>query len=152
MISVYRIEKESRSNEWPSKGSLFSEGRWNAKGMWIIYCSSTISLAKLEILTNSRTLPKGRVIMEISIHGKAPLKKIKGSFLPDNWQQVPYPKQLHQLVEDQLKDNKYVALVVPSRQSPRESNYLLNPLHPDFKKYVKVKHIISLVFDPRLKE
>ena len=86
--------------------------------------------------------------MEISIHGKAPLKKLKGSFLPDSWQQV----QLHQLVEDQLKDNKYVALVVPSRQSPRESNYLLNPLHPNFKKYVKVKHIISLEFDPRLKD
>ena len=119
--------------------------------MWIIYCSSTISLAKLEILANSKTLPKGRVIVEISIHEKAPLKKIKGSSLPDNWQQVPYPKKLHQLVENQLKDNKYIALVVPSRQSPGESNYLLNPLHPDFHKYVKVKQIIPLEFDSRLK-
>jgi len=152
MITVYRIEKESRSNDWPPKGTLFSEGRWNAKGMWIIYCSSTISLSKLETLANSRTLPTGRVIIEISIHGKAPIKQINRSFLPDNWLQVPYPKQLHQFIEGQLMKNKYVALVVPSRQSPRESNYLLNPLHPDFHKYVKVKQIILLEFDPRLKD
>lgn len=127
-MRVYRIEKKSRATVWPSQGALFSEGRWHKQGFWIVYCSETVSLAKLEILANSKSLPKERVLLEISIDQKASIKEVTLESLPDDWMAVPYPRALHTLTENLLKTGQYIALKVPSRQSPREYNYLLYPL------------------------
>lgn len=148
---VYRIEKKRRAAVWPSQGALFSEGRWNRQGFWIVYCSETISLAKLEILANSKSLPKERVLLEISIAPQAPIKEVALESLPDDWMAVPYPAALHTLTEELLKTNQYVALKVPSRQSPREYNYLLYPLHPQFAQFVTLEATTELEFDWRLK-
>jgi RES domain-containing protein len=139
MTIVYRIEKKRRAEMWPSQGSLFSEGRWNRQGFWIIYCSATISLAKLEMLTNSKSLPKERVLLEISIEEQAPIKEITLESLPAHWIDIPYPPELHVLTEKLLNAGEYVGLKVPSRQSPREYNYLLYPLHPQFSQFVKLE-------------
>ena len=151
MTTVYRIEKKRRATVWPSQGSLFSEGRWNRQGFWLVYCSATVSLAKLEILANSKSLPKERVLLEISIEKQAPIKEVTLESLPANWMAVPYPPELHILTEELLKSGEYVGLKVPSRQSPREHNYLLYPLHPQFSQFVKLENHAELEFDQRLK-
>lgn len=151
MTTVYRIEKKRRADVWPSQGALFSEGRWKRQGFWIIYCSSTVSLAKLEILANSKSLPKARVLLEIGIEEQAPIKEVTLESLPPKWMDVPYPPALHALTEKLLKSGEYVGLKVPSRQSPREYNYLLYPLHPQFSQFVKLESITGLEFDERLK-
>lgn len=151
MIRVYRIEKKSRAEVWPSQGALFSEGRWNRQGFWVVYCSSTISLAKLEILANSKSLPKERALLEINIDEQAPIKEVILESLPESWMDVPYPAELHALTEELLRPGKYVGLKVPSRQSPREYNFLLYPLHSQFSQFVKLEGIMELEFDQRLK-
>ena len=148
---VYRIEKKRRAEVWPSQGSLFSEGRWNRQGFWIIYCSATVSLAKLEMLANSKSLPRERALLEISIEEKAPIKEVTLESLPANWMDIPYPPELHALTEKLLIPGEYVGLKVPSRQSPREYNYLLYPLSPQFSQFVKLANIAALEFDQRLK-
>lgn len=45
-----------------------------------------------------------------------------------------------------------IGIMVPSRQSPDEFNFLLNPLFPNFTKYAKVKKVFPADFDSRLKE
>jgi RES domain-containing protein len=41
-------------------------------------------------------------------------------------------------------------LAVPSAVIPQELNYLLNPLHSDFKR-IRVGHSEAFRFDPRLR-
>lgn len=148
---AYRIEKATRAKDWPAQGALFAEGRWNSRGFWIVYCSASVSLAKLEILANSRTLPQGRVLMTIDITDQAPVYRVSSEQLPDNWMDIPYPRALSQLSKSLLRDNRYVALRVPSRQSPTEENFLLYPPHPRFAEWVTVSSVLPIDFDTRLK-
>lgn len=90
-MTVYRIEKRRWAEVWPSQGSLFSEGRWHKQGFLLVYCSATISLAKLEILANSKSLPKASVLLEINVDEQAPMKEVTLEDLPANWMDVPYP-------------------------------------------------------------
>lgn len=151
MTTVYRIEKNSRADLWPSQGALFSEGRWNRRGFWVIYTSESVSLAKLETLANAKSLPVGRILLEIEIATNAPVVELKLAELPQNWMDIPYPTTLHQLTEELLAPGKSVALKVPSRQSPGEFNYLLYPLHPEFSKFIGLKGMFAIDFDHRLK-
>lgn len=151
MITVFRVEKREYKDVWPPLGALYVEGRWHKRGFWIVYCSASISLAKLETLANSKSLPKNRVLLEITIDSKAPIKEVSAEELPGNWMDTPYPKELQEITAKALIDRKHVCLKVPSRQSPREHNYLLYPPHPEFSSYVKVTDVSDLEFDERLK-
>ncbi len=151
MTTVYRIEKKNRAELWPSQGALFSEGRWNRRGFWVVYTSESVSLAKLETLANAKSLPDGRVLLEIEIAEGAPVREIKLTEIPKNWMEIPYPATLHQLTETLLSSGKFVALKVPSRQSPGEFNYLLYPLHPEFSRFISLKRTSAIDFDRRLK-
>ena len=70
------------------------------------------------------------------------LKKIK-----NNWKfDLKYTQGIG---EDFLNENKSLGLQVPSAIVPQENNFLLNPLHPDFKK-VKIISSELLELDKRL--
>ena len=149
---VYRIEKEIYSTNFPSKGSLFSEGRWNRKGMWVVYTSGTVALAKLEALGNSGSkLPDNRYLVTIELDNQAPIIEITTEDLPDDWHSVPYRKNLSGYIQQILDAKSYVAALVPSVQSPQEQNILLFPDHPEFNEYVKLVRSEPEGFDERLK-
>ncbi|MBV6645327.1 MAG: RES domain-containing protein [Cyclobacteriaceae bacterium] len=149
-MTLYHINKWKYRNIWPPEGSLFAEGRWNKPGQWIIYTSPTISLAKLEILANESMLPLQRICMTIAVDDSAEVYEIKATDLPQNWADSPYPKYLNQFTADFLQSS-HLILKVPSAQSPREHNYLLNVRHSDFLQLVHLQDISSEPFDPRLK-
>jgi len=151
MTTVYRIEKRQYVNDWPSRGALFTKGRWNHKGFWIIYTSASISLAKLEILANSVFLPRKRMLQKIRIADKAPIKSIQIHELPVNWKTIPYPVILAEMAEERLSSGKYVGLKVPSCQSEEEYNFLLYPFFPKFNELVHLHDSVEIGFDQRLK-
>lgn len=148
---VYRMEKEKYQDFWPSRGALYSEGRWNKPGQWIVYCSESIALCKLEVLANSGNLPISRVIMSIKIADNAPIYELAEDLMPTLWYDFPYPDVLSEITGEFIKDNSYVAMKVPSAQSKREFNFLLNPAHEGFSKLVKVISKEPESFDSRLK-
>ena len=49
-----------------------------------------------------------------------------------------------------FEDNKYIGLKVRSAVMPDEYNYILNPLHPDYKNLVKVISVEDYDVDKRL--
>ncbi len=148
---IYRMEKEKYQDYWPSRGALYSEGRWNKPGQWIVYCSESIALCKLEVLANSGNLPIKRVVISIEIPDEAPIYELAEDLMPPFWYGIPYPDVLSEITGEFIKDNSYVAMKVPSAQSKREFNYLLNPAHPEFSKIVKVVSKDAENFDSRLK-
>lgn len=152
-MQVFRIEKKAYVETFPPRGSLFAEGRWNKRGMWVIYTSETIALAKLETLANTgSTVPGNRVLRSIEIKDHAPVIEITPEDLPADWYQVPYPGELATIIKRIIDSKRYAAAIVPSAQSRREHNVLLFPDFPEFDRYVKQVSCEPEGFDARLKK
>lgn len=149
---MYRIEKAKYAAVFPPRGSLFSEGRWNRKGLWVVYTSETIALAKLEALANSGSkLPENRYLSTIEIDDQAPVVKINQKDLPADWHSVPYKKNLAQYTQQIIDSQSYAGAIVPSIHSPKEHNILLFPDYPEFNTYVRLISSEPEGFDARLK-
>ncbi len=147
---LYHIDKWKYRHVWPPEGTLHGSGRWNEMGQWLIYCSPTISLAKLEILANESFLPLKRVCMTIEVPDDQGIYIVGVNNLKSNWMAKPYPDGL--LIHTQeFLNSDHLLMKVPSAQSYREFNYLINVRHSQFHKTVKLVSVESEPFDPRLK-
>ena len=148
---LYHIDKWKYRDVWPPEGTLFADGRWNKPGQWIIYTSSTISLAKLEILANENNLPIKRICMTIEVSNSTDIFEIDINALPENWMSKPYPMPLVNFTSQFLISGKLL-MRVPSAQSYREYNILINVRHPKFYEKVKLLDVSDESFDPRLRK
>ncbi|MFT5640951.1 MAG: RES domain-containing protein [Cyclobacteriaceae bacterium] len=146
---LYHLEKTKFKDVWPPQGTLFSDGRWNKAGQWIIYCSPSIALAKLEILANENRLVNDRICMTIEVDEEAEIYSIKKDSLPNDWMNKPYPTFLSQETKRFLASDQLLC-EVPSAQSYRENNFLINVRHPSFYKLVKLIDVRPEPFDERL--
>jgi RES domain-containing protein len=120
--------------------------------MAIVYCSSTLALAELEILVHvdHSEAPDNLVSFRCTIPDGVHVEQLDVGDLPANWQRMPGPNDLKELAFDWFVNNRAVALRVPSVVVPTELNVLLNPAHPDFKK-VRIDPPVPLLLDPRLR-
>ena len=71
-VAAWRIAVESPSypaNDLTGTGAKITGGRWNSTGTRIVYCSSSIALATLEILIAVRTasLPFDLFLIRVDI-------------------------------------------------------------------------------------
>lgn len=148
---LFHLDKWKYRDVWPPEGTLHADGRWNKPGQWIIYTSSSISLAKLEILANENNLPIKRVCMAIEVSDEAEVFEIDVASLPKNWIAKPYPSQLVNYTSQFLASDNLL-MQIPSAQSFREHNYLINVRHPDFFHLVKKLDVFVESFDDRLKK
>ena len=77
------------------------------------------------------------------------ITRVKPSELASNWRTMPPPEDLAEIGTRWIQARNTLVLAVPSAIIPRELNYLLNPLHPQFKR-VRVGPPEPFFFDPRL--
>lgn len=147
---IYHLDKWKYRSVWPPEGTLHADGRWNKPGQWVIYASPTISLAKLEILANENSLPIKRVCMTIEVADDVEIFEVLKKELPANWMKKPYPGSLVKYTKQFLESGKQL-MQVPSAQSYREHNFLLNVRHPEFNKCIKLLDVAEEPFDNRLK-
>jgi RES domain-containing protein len=148
---VYRIGNFQRIRDLQGTGGLYAAGRWHQKGRRILYTSSSVSLAKLEVLANSiGIIPKSMALASLSCPDDASILTIDIEDLPGNWNHYPYPNSLSRISQQWLIDRKYWVMKVPSAQSPTEYNYLFNPEHP-MHSQLSIEEIRDEWFDARLK-
>jgi len=77
------------------------------------------------------------------------VKKVVAANLPPGWQDSP-PTALTQAIGDAwVLSGETAILAVPSVLIPEETNFLLNPAHPDFSKIV-IHPPDPFVFDLRV--
>jgi len=69
--------------------------------------------------------------------------------LPSNWRQTPPPPELADIGDEFARDHRAAILIVPSALAPAESNWLINPQHPEFAK-IRVHQPEAFQYDPRL--
>jgi RES domain-containing protein len=68
--------------------------------------------------------------------------------LPGTWRQTPGPAELASIGDRFTRRRRDAILVVPSALAPDESNWLLNPEHPDFRR-VRIHPPERFAYDAR---
>ncbi len=124
--------------------------RWTHPGLPAVYTSESIALAVLESLVHMdpRHLAP-HVVIPADLPEDIPSDKIDPAQLPANWHRTPAPASLRDLGTNWLNSKRTAVLKVPSAIVSDESNYILNPLHPDFAK-VGIGEPRDFAFDGRL--
>ena len=148
-MRIWRIAGRRRT-KLDGLGARRSGGRWNSKGIALVYASSTLSLTVLEKLVHvdPDTMPLGQVELEIDVPDRL-ITTLPRRRLPRGWRRIP-PIRATQLLGDAWVASAISAvLAVPSAIVPAELNYLINPLHPDAAR-IKIVRRRSFSFDPRL--
>jgi RES domain-containing protein len=136
-MKFYRVCKQARAaTAFDGEGARRFPGRWNEKGVALVYCASTLSLAALECLVHveATTLPDDLVSIEASLPRGTHTKELLHGALPPDWRDYPAPAALQALGSAWVQGLESVALWVPSAVIPSERNLLINPAHPDFAK------------------
>lgn len=152
MIEGWRIvEAAFADNAFDGEGSRRYDGRWHSKGMPVVYTSSSIALATLELLVHlesERRVPDYVVIR--CYFPEALLETVDRTRLPANWREYPAPSELQRIGGEWLAGRSSAVLEVPSAIIDREVNYLLNPEHEDFKS-IDIGASQQFKLDPRLR-
>lgn len=150
-ITIYRIIKRKwGKSAFDGEGAKLNPGRWNNRGTSIIYAASSQSLALLEMLVNFEAedlLQEHFIIFSMEVPKDCILEL--GINLPEDWQDNPVPVSTRSIGDEWANSQSSVVLIVLSAVVPTESNYLINPEHPDFKK-ITIDAPQEIGVDPRL--
>lgn len=148
---VFRLSKIRYANDLTGRGAEKAGGRWNSKGTAILYTGETRALCTTEIAVHTPlgNIPLDFVIIALEIPNSLTIHELTPNELPTDWKLIPHSHSTQEIGDSFVEDNKYVALKVPSAVVQGEYNYLLNPLHKDFRK-IKIKLIEPFDFDERL--
>jgi len=145
---LYRITSRAYARDLSGTGAMMYGGRWNPKGLRMLYTSQSLSLATLEVIVNlsGEKITNKLYCVELELPDNLPIVSITG--LPSDWNAYPYKAETVQMGREFLESEK-LCLKVPSSIVTTEFNYLLNPLHDDFMK-VKFLDARPFILDKRL--
>ena len=148
---VYRIAKKKHIRDLSGIGARLYGGRWNRKGIGIVYASESRALSLVEFLVNVpfSILPNKLCIATVEIDDQIHPKEIPLGDLPKNWRKFPAPLELAEIGSKWAVSNESLALRVPSAVVPHEFNILINPSHTDMK-HVAIADVEELEMDKRL--
>ena len=135
MIQAWRIVKTRFADDaFSGEGAHLHPGRWHSAGHRMIYTSSSLPLATLELLVHvSRQDATFHYSVVNCWFPEAIVEDIDRSRLPDDWRAYPPPAVLQQIGNEWLRSRSSAVLSVPSAVLATEINYLLNPEHDDFR-------------------
>lgn len=143
-MRVYRIARAEFAEDLTGKGAALRGGRWNRRGIPMIYSANSTALATLEVRVNiDIDLPElSRVVMEI----------------PDDLVPAAAPVYFADLNDSRkygsnwATDQATLCLKVFSSVLPNADdsfNILINPAHPKIDQ-VRIVDITTFEFDSRL--
>lgn len=149
-IIAYRLVKEDHIHSaFDGEGARRYGGRWNSKGLPVVYTSESLALCSLEIFVHlpSYELLGGYVYIQVTFDSDLVLT----AQLQAGWNARPVSKISKAIGDQWIEERQSPILKVPSVIIPDGSNYLLNVNHPEFYT-IKIGEPVPLDFDPRLKK
>lgn len=150
MPEAWRIAKAKHAaSAFSGKGAADNGGRWNSRGVAVVYASITKSLAVLESLVHLNPPVRFKFVAFRLEFDDALVEQFSLKKLPPDWQTEPPPPSTQQIGDRWVREARSAVLALPSVIIPGEPNYLLNPAHPDFKK-ISIGKPGPFAFDPRL--
>ena len=149
---LYRIAKAAYARDLSGSGPRLYGGRWNPKGLSVIYTSESRALAALEFfvhLSRAVVLP-GLSLVSIEIPVSVSGKELPLAGLSRGWRAYPAPPELAAIGAAWVKSNESLLLRVPSALMPPEGNVLINPAHPEMS-HVRISEAVKYTLDQRLR-
>lgn len=146
---VYRIALTKYAGNLVASGRA---ARWNSNEVKVIYTSNSQALSCLENVVHRSKLGLSInfCLMQIEIPTSIPIEEINLKDLPKNWDNFEQIHSSQKMGDKWIRESKTAVLRIPSSIIHDESNYLLNPKHPDFKQ-IKLVAIKPFLFDDRIK-
>ena len=147
---VFRLSKSKYSNDLSGRGAERSGGRWNSKGVSMVYAGESRALCTTEIAVHTPlgNIPTDYEIISIEIPDEL-ISVLDITVLNDDWRSFPYSHFTQEIGDNFISDNVHLVLKVPSVVVPGDFNFLINPRHKDFS-MVKIMEIVAFEFDERL--
>jgi len=141
-----RFAQDAASGE----GARLFGGRWNSRGVRVVYASTSLALAAVETFVNLE--PKLVPADLVSIQGDVPesleIARLEEKTLPAGWHETR-DESLHRFGDEWVRNGKTAALLVPSAAIRGEWNLLLNPIHGDFLT-IRFQKPVAFEFDLRM--
>ena len=137
MQRLWRIATQGaswRADDLSGQGAANDPGRWNSRGLPVIYTSTSIALACLETVvhvTGDQGLPLRRWLVAVDVpaeHWQQRLS-LEPAQLP-GWDATPAATSSRGWSDRWLLGQGSLIALVPSVIVPEECNALINPAHP----------------------
>jgi RES domain-containing protein len=92
--------------------------------------------------------PKDLVVVMAEIPDGISRRVVSLNELPTYWRRTPAPLALAAIGDRFVREGRAAVLIVPSALAPAETNWLANPLHPDFAR-IRVRPPEAFRYDSR---
>jgi RES domain-containing protein len=151
LTRVYRIlRKRYAKTPFDGEGAYRYGGRWSSPGVRLAYASEHLSLAMIEYFVHldQDDPPPDLVVAAADVPDDVSRVDVSSVSLPATRRQTPAPVELAAIGDRFARRRREAILVVPSALAPDESNWLLNPDHPDFRR-VRVRPPEPFAYDAR---
>ena len=149
MAEAWRIVKEKHvATAFTGEGAAKTGGRWNSRGVAVVYTSATKSLVTLESLVHLNPPFLFKYVVFPLKFDDALVEYFPAKSLPADWRLEPTPPSTKAIGDAWVKSARSAVLALPSVITG-DTNFLLNPAHPDFKTII-IGRPEKFVFDPRL--
>ena len=146
-LTAYRLSlRRYADRAFAGDGARRVGGRWNPPGLPAVYTSATLSLAAMELLVHLSGPQDAPDLVFFRIEFEA--KLLVEPRLPKQWRKLSLQGS-RALGREWLVGTASPVLQVPSFVVPTESNFVVNPLHPDFRR-IKIGKAEQFALDARL--
>jgi RES domain-containing protein len=147
---LYRLAKTARATDLSGEGAKRAGGRWNYAGVPVVYTAENGALAILEVLQYADISDiHSFSMLTIDVPDTIVIQQIPLPTLPTGWQHYPHLIETKELGQQWIDQGKTLLLQVPSAVYPEETNWLINPQHPDAKR-IQLVSVKPFIFSDRL--
>jgi RES domain-containing protein len=148
-MKVYRFAAPKHVDGLSAEGARRNGGRWNSKGIPVLYCATSESLGLLELRVHSpHPYPRARMKFVIEVPDDS-VVKISVDRLPRGWNKLPPVPASKHFGDAWVEAKSSLGILVPSVIASEESNLVLNPAHDRFKE-VRLISTMRVTMDLRL--
>jgi RES domain-containing protein len=144
----HMVKEKHAATAFSGEGAAKTGGRWNSRGIAMVYTSGTRSLATLESLVHLNPPMLFRYVAIRARFDDALVEIFPFRNLPADGRSEPPPRATKIIGDVWVREARSAVLALPSVITG-ELNHLINPAHPDFKK-ISIGKPEPYIFDPRL--
>lgn len=115
-------------------------GRWNSRGVAVVYTSESLELAVLEALVHLDIDLLPRDYYQVGFELDDTLVATVPHALPRGWdRQPPYHPEVQSIGDQWVRSASSLALRVPASVLPSRCNILINPAHPEILRLCEIE-------------
>jgi len=150
-MKIWRICRERyAADAFSGEGARRFGGRWNSRGVPMVYASTSLALAAIELFVHlePNQAPDDLVSIAAELPEGEPALRWDSTTLPEEW----WGDELgpvRELGDTWIRDKQSLAVMVPSVPIRQEWNVLVNPRHPR-RDAIEVQTIEPFTFDARM--